>query len=337
MSAKYSLQTNAVRSFSGNDQKPRAKTELDALNCPQCGDKLQLALLSNDGCKTSGMKEGDIVRCKSCRLYFAVKASTAPSAKQNVNGPMLPGVHNQRQALTILQREQQPKESAVEAKGNLSVEATSSVLTPKQIYEGLNEYVVGQDKVKKTLSVGVYNHYKRLSVLDGQKKATEEDERIKRLESHSETSLRSQMNQAMVEKGRYKLDMDQQDQDSLLRMQKHLKMAETLSEDERVEQDRKLNALMKRMNHVNPVAKEKTQKREIAVKKELKTAEAAMIEMDKTNILVLGPTGSGKCFCFKSELKSIRKNADGENTSEIGECAIGDCRCYLFDASGLCW
>src|SRR5690606_14892740 len=36
------------------------------------------------------------------------------------------------------------------------------ILKPKEIYEFLNEYVIGQDKVKKILSVAVYNHYKRL-------------------------------------------------------------------------------------------------------------------------------------------------------------------------------
>lgn len=39
-------------------------------------------------------------------------------------------------------------------------------LTPKQIYEVLNEYIIGQDHAKKTLSVAVYNHYKRLKHLD---------------------------------------------------------------------------------------------------------------------------------------------------------------------------
>ena len=33
---------------------------------------------------------------------------------------------------------------------------------PKELYEALNEYVIGQDLAKKTLSVAVYNHYKRL-------------------------------------------------------------------------------------------------------------------------------------------------------------------------------
>jgi ATP-dependent Clp protease ATP-binding subunit ClpX len=34
--------------------------------------------------------------------------------------------------------------------------------TPKEIYRRLNEYVIGQDRAKKVLSVAVYNHYKRI-------------------------------------------------------------------------------------------------------------------------------------------------------------------------------
>jgi len=37
------------------------------------------------------------------------------------------------------------------------------VLSPKEIYEQLNEWVVGQDQAKKVLSVAVYNHYKRIN------------------------------------------------------------------------------------------------------------------------------------------------------------------------------
>lgn len=40
----------------------------------------------------------------------------------------------------------------------------SSLPKPKEIYEFLNEYVVGQDGAKRVLSVAVYNHYKRIQV-----------------------------------------------------------------------------------------------------------------------------------------------------------------------------
>src|SRR3954464_14569151 len=35
---------------------------------------------------------------------------------------------------------------------------------PREIYEFLNDYVIGQEDAKKVLSVAVYNHYKRIQV-----------------------------------------------------------------------------------------------------------------------------------------------------------------------------
>lgn len=37
-----------------------------------------------------------------------------------------------------------------------------SLPKPKEIYEYLNQYVIGQDRAKRVLSVAVYNHYKRI-------------------------------------------------------------------------------------------------------------------------------------------------------------------------------
>jgi ATP-dependent Clp protease ATP-binding subunit ClpX len=44
----------------------------------------------------------------------------------------------------------------------------SSIPTPRQIKEYLDEYIVGQDRAKKAIAVAVHNHYKRLLVIDSE-------------------------------------------------------------------------------------------------------------------------------------------------------------------------
>ncbi|MFT1818379.1 ATP-dependent Clp protease ATP-binding subunit ClpX [Staphylococcus aureus] len=44
-------------------------------------------------------------------------------------------------------------------------EAMTELPTPKGIMDHLNEYVIGQEKAKKSLAVAVYNHYKRIQQL----------------------------------------------------------------------------------------------------------------------------------------------------------------------------
>jgi ATP-dependent Clp protease ATP-binding subunit ClpX len=52
-----------------------------------------------------------------------------------------------------------------------------SVPTPREIFEGLEEYVIGQKKAKKVLSVATHNHYKRLSFVTGAAKDAVEIEK----------------------------------------------------------------------------------------------------------------------------------------------------------------
>ncbi|MBO9405522.1 MAG: ATP-binding protein, partial [Thermomicrobium sp.] len=49
-----------------------------------------------------------------------------------------------------------------EAPARRPAPAPTQIPTPKQLYEQLNQYVVGQERAKKVLSVAVYNHYKRI-------------------------------------------------------------------------------------------------------------------------------------------------------------------------------
>ena len=46
---------------------------------------------------------------------------------------------------------------------NNKIKTKQNIPKPKEINSILNDYVIGQEKAKKTLSVAVYNHYKRLS------------------------------------------------------------------------------------------------------------------------------------------------------------------------------
>ncbi len=48
---------------------------------------------------------------------------------------------------------------------------------PTEIKQYLDEYVIGQDEAKKVLSVAVYNHYKRLNLLE-QNQETDSEEAV---------------------------------------------------------------------------------------------------------------------------------------------------------------
>ncbi len=50
--------------------------------------------------------------------------------------------------------------------GKVDLKAILKEYTPQKIYDGLSEYVIGQEAAKKVLSLAVYNHYKILSLID---------------------------------------------------------------------------------------------------------------------------------------------------------------------------
>ncbi|HEX6536706.1 MAG TPA: ATP-dependent Clp protease ATP-binding subunit ClpX [Gemmatimonadaceae bacterium] len=54
-------------------------------------------------------------------------------------------------------------------------EAITQVPTPQEIKEVLDQYVIGQERAKKALSVAVYNHYKRINCSSGRDDEVELD------------------------------------------------------------------------------------------------------------------------------------------------------------------
>ena len=83
----------------------------------------------------------------------------------------LGGGGGERATSTTTRHRATPAASSSSAAGPAVVpEAPSkrALPTPREIFDGLNEYVIGQRTVKIALSVGVHNHYKRILVKDAQ-------------------------------------------------------------------------------------------------------------------------------------------------------------------------
>ena len=91
-------------------------------------------------------KKGDFLKCSFCN-------KTQPQVRKLIAGP---GVYICDECIDLCNEiidEELKEDKEVNFK---------DLPRPDEIYSILNEYVVGQDKAKKVLSVAVYNHYKRV-------------------------------------------------------------------------------------------------------------------------------------------------------------------------------
>jgi len=65
-----------------------------------------------------------------------------------------------KSAYEIIQKHK--SENGADETIELTEDITQKILTPKELKTILDDYVIGQEKAKKVLSVAVYNHYKRI-------------------------------------------------------------------------------------------------------------------------------------------------------------------------------
>ncbi len=62
---------------------------------------------------------------------------------------------------------------ATNSQNETTEQKVHKILTPKELKEILDQYVIGQEKAKKVLSVAVYNHYKRIFMQEMSEDVTE--------------------------------------------------------------------------------------------------------------------------------------------------------------------
>ncbi|WP_295419128.1 ATP-dependent Clp protease ATP-binding subunit ClpX [Sulfurovum sp.] len=92
---------------------------------------------------------------------MSIKECSFCSAQESEANPLIAGENAYIcsncviSAYKILFGEEEPDETQADL-------GTHTLYTPKEINALLNEYIIGQENAKKTLSVAVYNHYKRI-------------------------------------------------------------------------------------------------------------------------------------------------------------------------------
>ena len=98
-------------------------------------------------------ESGDLLKCSFC-------GKTQKQVKKLIAGP---GVYICDECIDLCNEIIEDELSEASGLG------LQELPKPQQIYEFLDQYVIGQDRAKKSLSVAVYNHYKRIKSGDRHK------------------------------------------------------------------------------------------------------------------------------------------------------------------------
>lgn len=262
-------------------------------------------------------KKGDVVKCVNCNLHFALKSHPPPPTP----APEVPRYRNPAAAAALSSLSSSLSAGVIQTRGSsigaagagsataaartpaspqvpagrmnadgeyeklanqalqhasAGVSSASSapsaqpVLTPREIYDGLNQYVIGQEKVKKVLAVGVHNHYKRLRA-------------IELMQAKKEAAAAATAAAAAKPSGHGDLShLDLDSIPSLSNIGRRLLLEEMLTDMEK-----------KNTDTPTPTGSEE----DFATDK-LEYLDD--VELDKTNVMLIGPTGSGKTLLAKT-------------------------------------
>ena len=104
-------------------------------------------------------ESGDLLKCSFC-------GKSQKQVKKLIAGP---GVYICDECIDLCNEiiEEELSEATAEGWGDLP--------KPREIFEFLDQYVIGQDTAKKSLSVAVYNHYKRVQAEQASSDRTKDD------------------------------------------------------------------------------------------------------------------------------------------------------------------
>lgn len=103
---------------------------------------------------------------KEGKLYCSFCGKSQKEVKKLIAGPTVYICNECIELCNEIIAEEEAKEDSIR-------KSYSPLPTPPQIKSFLDEYVIGQDRAKKALSVAVYNHYKRVELNDLSSKRNE--------------------------------------------------------------------------------------------------------------------------------------------------------------------